>query len=150
MNMQYLSEDIQNKLIKNGWYKERKVNILDTEYEWKKDGYTVFDSAVIFLESFNNLKITHKAYGTTERDYSIFNSLKAIKGIDPGWILEDYCLKVDTNLLPIGLGYSEHLTYLIDPLYNFYAGYDDYFCQIGNSVNDFFENIFYRKKFIAL
>ncbi|MDH2588506.1 hypothetical protein [Acinetobacter baumannii] len=63
---------------------------------------------------------------------------------------EEYSLKAGSDLLPIGLGYSEHLTYFIDPSFKFYGGYDDYFCKIGDSVNSFFNNIFYEKNFIQL
>ncbi|MDO7507959.1 SUKH-3 domain-containing protein, partial [Acinetobacter baumannii] len=67
------------------------------------------------------------------------------KGIAPAWIFEEYSLKVEDDLLPIGLGYSEYLTYFIDSTFKFYGGYDDYFCYIGDSVNSFFNNLFYEK-----
>lgn len=121
----------------------RQEEKIDSEHiieAWKADKYKIFNSAIVFVQSFNGLNIACEAY--REKVFSYFNSIKATEGIDPAWIFEEYSLKAGSDLLPIGLGYSEHLTYFIDPSFKFY---DDYFCKIGDSVNSFFNNIFYEK-----
>jgi len=145
-----LNSEVEKKLEKNGWYKDRNEDLIQTINEWNGDGYKIFDSAKIFLKRFNNLKILHEAYANNNQDYSYFDGIKASRGIDPAWVLEDYSCKVKVDLLPIGLGYGEHLTYFIDPSYNFYGGYDDYLCKIGYSINSFFENIFFKKNFESI
>ncbi|CAA0285338.1 SUKH-3 domain-containing protein [Acinetobacter baumannii] len=145
-----LNDNIEKHLIEYGWYAERKIDIKSVIETWKADNYRVFDSAIFFVQSFNELNIVHEAYRGKEKDSSYFNSIKSTKGIDPAWIFEEYSLKAGNDLLPIGLGYSEHLTYFIDSSYRFYGGYDDYFCYIGDSVNSFFNNLFYEKNFITL
>ncbi|MHC0019162.1 SUKH-3 domain-containing protein [Acinetobacter pittii] len=145
-----LNANIEEYLINCGWYKGRKTDIEHTVEAWKADKYKIFNSAIVFVQSFNGLNIAHEAYRGKEKDFSYFNSIKATEGIDPAWIIEEYSLKAGNDLLPIGFGYSEHLTYFIDPSFKFYGGYDDYFCKIGDSVNSFFNNIFYEKNFIQL
>ena len=127
-----LNDDIEKYLIQYGWHAERKIDIKSVIETWKADNYRVFDSAIFFVQSFNELNIVHEAYRGKEKDTSCFNSIKG------------------NDLLPIGLGYSEHLTYFIDSSFKFYGGYDDYFCYIGDSVNSFFNNLFYEKNFITL
>ncbi|WP_353172178.1 SUKH-3 domain-containing protein [Acinetobacter rudis] len=145
-----LDPEVEKKLEKNGWYKARNGDLTQTINQWNDDGYKIFNSAQFFLKSFNNLRVQHEAYASNNQDYSYFDGIKASRGIDPAWVLEDYFCKVKVDLLPIGLGYSEHLTYFIDPSGNFYGGYDDYFCKIGDSINSFFDNIFFKKNFESI
>jgi len=145
-----LNANTEEYLINFGWYTGRKIDIERIIEAWKADNYKIFNSAIVFVQSFNGLNIAHEVYRGKEKDFSYFNSIKATEGIDPAWIFEEYSLKAGSDLLPIGLGYSEHLTYFIDPSFKFYGGYDDYFCKIGRAVNSFFNNIFYEKNFIQL
>lgn len=145
-----LTANIEGYLINCGWYTGRKIDIEHIIEAWKADKYKIFNSAIVFIQSFNGLNIAHEAYRGKEKDFSYFNSIKATEGIDPAWIFEEYSLKAGSDLLPIGFGYSEHLTYFIDPSFKFYGGYNDYFCKIGDSVNSFFNNIFYEKKLYSI
>ena len=48
------------------------------------------------------------------------------------------------------VGYSEHLTYFLSPKGEMFGGFESYFCRIGTTVEDAFENIFFRKDFQTL
>ena len=88
--------------------------------------------------------------GETIMDYSIFDAKKATLEIDASWVFDVYNPKIKSQLVPIGQGYTEHMTYLISPEGCFYGAYDDYFCLIGNSAQHFFDNILFNKTFIQL
>ncbi|WP_348519968.1 SUKH-3 domain-containing protein [Acinetobacter pittii] len=111
-----------------GWYTGRKIDIEYIIEAWKADNYKIFNSAIVFVHIFNGLNIAHEVYRVKEKDFPYFNSIKATEGIDPAWIFEEYSLKVGSDLLSIGLGYSKNLIYFIDQSFQFY---DDYFCKIG-------------------
>lgn len=63
---------------------------------------------------------------------------------------EEYSEITKSSLCPVGVGYSEHLTYFLSPKGEMFGGLESYFCRIGTTVEDAFENIFFRKDFQTL
>lgn len=43
-----LNSEVEKKLEKNGWYKDRNEDLIQTINEWNGDGYKIFDSAKFF------------------------------------------------------------------------------------------------------
>lgn len=140
-----LNANIGEYLIKCGWYTGRKIDSEHIIEAWKADKYKIFNSAIVFVQSFNGLNIAHEAYRGKEKDFSYFNSIKATERIDPVCIFEKYSLKAGSDLLPIGLGYSEHLTYFIDPSFKFMVVMMTIFAKLGIQLIAFLI-IFFMKK----
>lgn len=150
--MNYKFEKKVEKLLRDyGWYPERRVEISQYCANWKKEGYTLSQAAIQFTENMAGLRIVHGAYtkGNGE-DESIFDPQKALDTIFYERVQEDYEKKIGASLCPIGVGFSEHLVYLITPTGAIYGGFDDYFCLIGENVESALENIFFDHNFKAL
>lgn len=65
--------------------------------------------------------------------------------------MTDYYEKLTgESLVPVGLGYSGHMTFLVGEGGGMYGGYDDYFCRIGKSVEEAMANILFVRTFEAL
>lgn len=56
----------------------------------------------------------------------------------------------NSSLCPVGVGYSEHLTYFLSPKGEMFGGFESYFCHIGSSLEEAFDNIFFKRNFQTL
>ncbi|MFV4888817.1 SUKH-3 domain-containing protein [Acinetobacter baumannii] len=74
-----LNANIEEYLINCGWYKGRKTDIEHTVEAWKADKYKIFNSAIVFVQSFNGLNIAHEAYRGKEKIFRISILLKQQK-----------------------------------------------------------------------
>ena len=142
-----LSQDVRKILHEQGWKPNTNHTISDVKEIWKQKKYSVSESGIIFMKNFSGFKLIHDSYSGQSKDYSIFDGIKATQGIHSSWVTDDYQQRINKNLIPIGLGYSEHLTYFIAEDYSIYGGFDGDFSLIGDSINSFFENILFHKNF---
>ncbi|HCS8577015.1 TPA: SUKH-3 domain-containing protein, partial [Escherichia coli] len=70
--------------------------------------------------------------------------IKAAGWIDSKWITEVYEPLVNKRLCPVGVGFSEHMTYFISDDGALYGGFDNYFCIIGGNINDAMLHLFFE------
>lgn len=142
-----LSQEVSKILREQGWKPNANHNIMAVKECWKMENYSITESGIIFMKNFSGFKLIHDAYSGQSKDYSIFDGIKATQEIDSIWVTEDYQKRIKKNLLPIGLGYSEHFTFFIAEDYSMYGGFDGDFSFIGDSINSFFENILFHRNF---
>ncbi|MDO1511026.1 MULTISPECIES: SUKH-3 domain-containing protein [unclassified Neisseria] len=149
MSKFYLSAKIQNLLRKDGWYPDRKIDISHFENILNENnGYEINQFSKEFLRSFGNIKIHHDSYRGNGKDYSIFSPDLAIANLP--YVKEEYIKVINSSLCPIGVGYSEHLTYFLNPKGEMFGGFESYFCRIGSTLEEAFDNIFFTKEFETL
>jgi len=150
--MTYKLEEKVVCLLKNsGWQDNRKINIDKYKAAWKSEMYILSPAAAKFTECFGGIKVVHGAYVTEGgSDESIFDPGIALNTIFHERVHDDYEQRTGTSLCPIGVGFSEHLVYLIDSSEGFYGGFDDYFCFIGKNVGEALSNIFFNHNFTSL
>lgn len=145
----HLSKKIQDLLRKDGWYPDREINIDHFEEIINGDnGYEINPFSKNFLRNFGNLRITHDSYRGNGQDYSIFSPKLAIANLP--YVRENYLIITNTSLCPVGVGYSEHLTYFLSPKGEMFGGFEGYFCCIGANLEEAFDNIFFKKEFKTL
>ena len=145
----YLSTKIQNLLRKDGWYPDRKIDISHFEHILNDDnGYEINQFSKKFLINFGNLTVHHDSYRGDSNDYSIFSPDLAIANLP--YAKEEYINIANSSLCPVGVGYSEHLTYFLSPKGEMFGGFESYFCHIGSSLEEAFDNIFFKRNFQTL
>lgn len=138
-------------LERSGWHPMRKVKTSQYASDWKKEGYQIFRQALEFAESFGGITLVHPAYsGYGASDESLFDPSAATRRLDRAWVIEDYEGLANEVLIPVGQGYSGHLTFLIGDRGGLYGGYDDYFCRVGKTVGEALANILFSKGFDKL
>ncbi|WP_082572035.1 SUKH-3 domain-containing protein [Variovorax sp. Root434] len=133
-----------------GWFSERLISTNSCEAAWRLEKYEIFQEASDFVASFNGMKILHQSYSGGGKDISAFDAIDATRRLDPAWVVDVYGPGAGEKLLPIGQGNSEHLTYFIGEGGGIYGGFDDYFCLIGKSVSEAFENIFFKHQYVQI
>ena len=140
---------IENKirLKKFGWFENREINDDSAIMQWKKDGYVIFPVGIEVYKSFGEIEITHLDQDSVNEEMSDFKAIDAAWRIDPLWVHDLYENLAKSKLLPIGQGYSRHITYLLSERAEIYAGFDDLFWLAGCDFNDFFDSVFTGKKF---
>jgi len=124
----------------------RKVETSQYISDWREGGYQIFAQALEFAESFGEITLLHPAYSGGVSDESCFDHSAATRRLDRAWVVEDYERLAKEILVPVGQGYSGHLTYLIGNRGGFYGGFDDYFCKIGASVEEAMVRIIFNKE----
>lgn len=145
------SDKVLGILKSSGWKPCRKVDTNKFVKILEAEGYTVYNSVLIFLESFGNLRIVFPSLFKDENfDTITFNIEKAVKEISHDWILEEYSERVGTKLCLIGQGFSNHMSLSMDINGKVYGGYDDFLVLIGNSGNEAIELLCTRKKFTEI
>lgn len=61
-----------------------------------------------------------------------FDAIRAEKGVDPAWILDDYASRPSTTeLCIIGQAFNNHLTLFMVGSGEVYGGFDDFMCYIA-------------------
>ncbi|MDX7987860.1 hypothetical protein FE392_11040 [Xenorhabdus sp. 12] len=141
---------IKERLLRSGWYPNRSINIDKYLYVLEEQGYYVHNNAMNFFHNLGEIKIEHEAYADpTDIDVSDFTPTKPADCLDPLWV-EHYESIIGNKLCPIGLGFSEHMTFFLSESGSFYGGYDDYFCLIGNDVESALQNLFFDHDFTQL
>lgn len=144
-------ERVKNILFKNGWSPERQINIEKYISVLNDNGYSINQHARKFLINLGGLCVKHEAYSNTEEtDISEFNPIKPVGWLDPRWVEEYYQKLAKISLCLVGVGFSEHMVFLVSEKGALYGGYDDYFCLIGNSIEEGLLNLFYGHKFISI
>jgi len=140
------NKQVMSVLLQNGWHYGRKENIDKYIKCLSIKKYFVNEIICDFLSEFGGLIVRHESYSDpNEYDKSDFDPIKAAGWIDSKWITEVYEPLVNKRLCPVGVGFSEHMTYFISDDGALYGGFDNYFCIIGGNINDamlhlFFEN----------
>jgi hypothetical protein len=141
-----LDNNVKNVLFESEWNQNETKNVCGIIKKLSKYYPSAANNPFLkeFLELFYGFKIRYDSY-SPESDKEDFME------IDPMIVsrlpYDDYEKIVKEHLVPIGVGYGGYLTYLISETGKIYGGYDDIFYKIGETVNDAFENIFFRKKF---
>lgn len=131
-----------------GWVPHRSIDINNITTAWKADGYAATQVAREFAKSFGGLRIKHQAYANpNDSDESLFDPEYSVNKFDRKWTTEVYEPLIGERLCPIGIGHSGHIIYLISESGRIFGGYDDYFCLIGETVAEAFENIFFRHSY---
>jgi hypothetical protein len=139
-----------DRLKQAGWSAKRTVDTTLYLLDWQKDGYSVFSKALKFTQSFGGIRLVHRAYGVNTLDQSHFDSSAATRRFNRKWAVDVYEGLAQEALIPVGQGYSEHLTYLLGNKGGLYGGYDDYFCRIGRTVEEAVSNIIFAHQFEEL
>ncbi|MGJ7555630.1 SUKH-3 domain-containing protein [Variovorax sp. RB3P1] len=145
-----LNPKLTSALGRFGWNSARKIETNQFASDWKKDGYKIFREALDFAGSFGGIKLVHPAYSGELSDESHFDPSAATRRLDRAWVVEDYERLAGEVLIPIGQGYSGHLTFLIGDCGGFFGGYDDYFCRMGKTVEEALDKIMFGGKFQKL
>jgi hypothetical protein len=146
MNYEFNGE-LVSALQRAGWDSRRRVKTSSYVADWKREGYTIFPAALVFAENFGGFLLKHPGYNGEGSDESCFDPSAASRRLDRVWVVEDYQVLAGEELIPVGQGYSGHLTYLLGNDGGFYGGFDDYFCRIGRDVEDALANIVFAKGF---
>ena len=145
----YFSSPVRELLYRDGWRPNRRININHFgNIISSDDGYVLDSFSRSFLCNFGNLEIHHEKYRGSGKDSSIFSPNLALA--NSPIMREEYSEITKSSLCPVGVGYSEHLTYFLSPKGEMFGGFESYFCRIGTTVEDAFENIFFRKDFQTL
>jgi hypothetical protein len=137
-------------LKKNGWSPTRKINAKNHISKWKDDGYDVFALGIEFAKSFAGINLPHPSFNRISQDKSFFDPVVATRRFNRLWAVEVYEGLAGQKLLPVGQGYSEHLTYLLGDGGGLFGGFDDYFCEVGPTLEDALFCILHAKPFISL
>lgn len=124
-----------------GWSEERRIDISEYEKCLKAEGYPVPTVVVDFLERFGGLRVVypHPRVLQTNDEFCI-NPIVAAAHIYPERV-EDYSERVGAPLCVIGEAFSYHMTLVMNPDGQIYAGYDDTLIYVGNSGIDAIEAI---------
>jgi len=146
MNYEF-NEELVSALQRAGWDSRRRVKTSSYVADWKREGYAIFPAALLFAENFGGTVLKHPGYSGEGLDESCFDPSAASRRLDPIWVAKDYRLLAGEDLIPVGQGYSGHLTYLLGNGGGFYGGFDDYFCRIGRDVEIALTNIVFAKGF---
>ncbi|PHM46769.1 SUKH-3 domain-containing protein [Xenorhabdus miraniensis] len=141
---------IKEQLLISGWFPNRSINIDKYLSVLEVKGYHIHHYALNFLRNLGGLQIEHEAYADpTDIDVSNFTPIKPADWLDPLWV-EHYENIIEKRLCPIGIGFSEHMTFFLSESGGFYGGYDDYFCLIGNDIESALQNLFFEHDFTQL
>jgi hypothetical protein len=146
MNYEF-NEELVSALQRAGWDSRRRVRTSSYVADWKREGYAIFPAALLFAETFGGTVLKHLGYSGEGLAESCFDPSAASRRLDRAWVVEDYQVLAEEELIPVGQGYSGHLTYLLGNRGGFYGGFDDYFCRIGRDVGSALANIVFAKGF---
>lgn len=145
------NNNVTRVLTMNGWYSSRKVDIAHYLSSLEGNGYIVNDHATNLLCNMGGLIITHESYSAPEEtDVTEINPVRPIGWLDSKWVHEVYEEIAQDTLCPVGLGFSEHMVFFMSSQGKLYGGYDDYFCLIGNDIENALDNLFFKHQFIAM
>lgn len=138
-------------LAKSGWFPARNVEASHYLSLLESKGYVLNKNASNVLRNMGGLILTHESYSNPEEtDVTEINPAKPSDWLDPKWVHEVYEKIAQDTLCPVGLGFSEHMVFFISSLGKFYGGYDDYFCLIGDTIENALNNLFFKHQFIAM
>jgi len=146
MNYEFNGE-LVSALQRAGWDSKKRGGTSSYVADWKREGYAIFPAALLFAETFGGTVLKHPGYNGEGLDESCFDPSAACRRLDRVWVVEDYQALAEEELIPVGQGYSGHLTYLLGNGGGFYGGFDGYFCRIGKDVGRALANIVFAKGF---
>lgn len=139
-----MDDNLKEILLKSGWKEKRKIFTLDYQLYARMSGYYWNKVIRDFLREFGDLEILFER--NCGQDLLHFDVHKAIRGIDPRVVLEEYNKAANTkNLCVIGQAYTTHLTLLMSETGEVFGGYDESFCLLGNTGIEAIENICFNK-----
>ncbi|EMS8291124.1 SUKH-3 domain-containing protein [Salmonella enterica] len=139
------NKQVMRVLSQNGWRYDRKENIDKYIKYLSIRGYFVNENICNFLAEFGDLIIKHESYSDpNEYDKSDFDPIKAADWLDLKWVTEVYEPLINKRLCPVGVGFSEHMTYFFSDDGALYGGFDDYFCIIGDNINEAMLHLFFE------
>lgn len=96
-------------------------------------GITVFPAWMAFVERFGGLRLTYPHFrDPTISDHCHFDAVAAANGIFPDR-LKAWELRLGLPLGPIGEAFHDHMTLVMTPSGDVYAGMDDVLCRIARS-----------------
>jgi SUKH-3 immunity protein len=149
--MYNFSDQTFKTLTKHGWFPSRNLQDLkEISDALEENGYRVLKSGLAFYSSFGGIEmyVPHSVVpGNTKR--VSFDIKEEIKGFFAVWVTEHYEKMSDSPLTIIGAS-NEYFQLLINEQNQIYAGFDDMFCLVGNSVEEAMEVLCTGKPFINL
>lgn len=140
MNIDKLSEHTQEILKKNGWFAERKYDITFWVSQLEEEGYRLNEYAKAILEELGDIYVREKStkiYVSATFDFNPFNS--ASGEYDR---LTEFELASRDKLFPIGT-LQDYIVYA-GVSKKIYLGDWEGLYMIGNSIEEYLENIFKR------
>lgn len=134
----YLKIDnyVYELLTKNGWFAERKINLIPILQDIKKYGFQINEEITAFIENFNGIKIVFNNAKNGLLDDITFDVKRALEIEVIDRVINSYESRVNKKMCLIGTLYREHMVLLIDEQCSLYGGYDDYLVKFGNSPSE--------------
>lgn len=124
-----------------GWKEDWKAAHLN-EYQQilTDEGFELSDTVTQFLTRFGGLLVEHPhAQLPEETEHFHFEVIKAVEGIDPDWVKEDYSERVGKPLCIIGEAFNRYMVLAMSPDGQVYAGFDGTLVHVGQSGEDAIE-----------
>ena len=117
----------------------------------EKEGYSVLDNVVRFLQEFWDLTIyfENKRSGLKDDDIS-FLFEKATHWVAPERVRDDYSVRVGGELCLIGAAYRDYFVLMMSNDGSIYGAYENYLCKIGDSGYGAIEAIIFDYDFIEI
>ena len=140
MHINELSRHTKDILIKNGWYEGRKYDITFWKLELEEEGYKLNEYAKEILEELGNIYVWEQNVGTYVGATFDFNPYNSASGEYDR--LEEFELASRDKIFPIG-ALQDYIVYAGESK-KIYLGDWDGLYLIGNSVEEYLENVFKR------
>lgn len=140
MNISKISKHTKEVLQKNGWYEGREYDIVFWVSELEKEGYKLNEYAELILKELGDIYVwepCNEKYEGATFDFNPFNS--ASGEYDR---IEEFELVSDDKIFPIG-ALQDYIVYA-GVSKKIYLGDWKGLYMIGNSVEEYLENIFTR------
>lgn len=138
MNLEKICQHTYEILEKNGWHENRTYDISFWLSELTEEGYQINSYAKSILEEFGNIYIREKStedYVSATFDFNPYNS--ASGEYDR---IEEFEIISNDEIFPIGT-VQDYILYA-GSSHKIYLGDWNGLYLIGNSIEEFFENIF--------
>lgn len=134
-----------------GWHEHRQLDRTKIIDQVRTEGYKVLDNVIDFMVVFDKIVILfeNKKNGLKEDDIR-FDFEHATHLEVPERINNNYAIRIQKSLIPIGSAYRDHLVLLMADDNSVYGGYDTYLCKIGDSGTDAIEAMILDRNFTEI
>lgn len=131
----------QKCLDEAGWGRDRKIDVESMVAVLHADGYEISTTVREFLQRFGELVLNYPHYRNPALvDHCHFDAATAARNVFP----QQVTAWTDTarkTLCPVGEAFHDHMTLVMSPDGQVYAGLDDYLYFVGPSPKDAIESL---------
>lgn len=143
-------KDIKPILEKAGWYQGRHLNADDIIRVYKMYDYPLFPNILELMISIGNIRIDFLNKRSGKNDFFDFDFEKACKMEVPERLIEEYNIRVKSELTVIGTAYRDYYIILMNRENTVFIAFDSLLFKCGNSIEEAICNIIDNVEFIEI